>query len=32
MDKADLAAELASGRSIEAIARALGRHPSTVAY
>jgi transposase len=32
MDKAGLAAELASGRSIEAIARALGRDPSTVAY
>ena len=32
MDRAGLAAELASGRSIEAIARELGRDPSTVAY
>jgi transposase len=32
MDKAGLAAELASGRSIEAIARELGRDPSTIAY
>jgi transposase-like protein len=31
-DKAGLAAELDSGRSIEAIARELGRDPSTVAY
>ena len=32
MDKAALAAELASGRSIESIAREHGRDPSTVAY
>jgi transposase len=32
MEKSDLAAELAAGRSIEAIARELGRDPSTVAY
>ena len=32
MDKAELAAQLASGVSIEAIARAAGRDPSTVAY
>ena len=32
MDKAALADQLASGRSIESIARAVGRHPSTVAY
>jgi transposase-like protein len=32
MDKADLAARLASGASIEAIARAVRRDPSTVAY
>jgi transposase-like protein len=32
MDKAELAAQLASGRSIEAIARDNGRDPSTVAY
>jgi len=32
MDKARLASELASGRSIEAIARDAGRDPSTVAY
>lgn len=32
MDRDHLAAELARGRSIESIARAAGRHPSTVAY
>lgn len=32
MDKALLAADLASGRSIEAIAREVGRDSSTVAY
>jgi transposase len=32
MEKAHLAAELESGRSIEAIARELDRDPSTVAY
>jgi transposase-like protein len=32
MDKATLAARLASGQSIEAIARGLGRDPSTIAY
>ena len=32
MDRSTLAAELASGRSIEAIASDVGRHPSTVAY
>ena len=32
MDKADLEAQLASGLSIEAIARTVGRHPTTVAY
>ena len=32
MDRDHLAAELAAGRSIEALARELGRHPSTVAY
>ena len=32
MDKAWLHSELAAGRSIEAIARAVGRDPSTVAY
>ena len=32
MDEAWLAAELAAGRSIEAIAREAGRPPSTVAY
>jgi len=32
MDRTTLAAQLKSGRSIEAIARELGRPPSTVAY
>lgn len=32
MDKAELASQLASGLSIEAIARDAGRDPSTVAY
>ena len=32
MDRSTLAAQLASGQSIEAIARELGRDPSTVAY
>jgi len=32
MDKAWLETELAAGRSIEAIAREVGRNPSTVAY
>jgi transposase len=32
MEKAWLEAQLQAGQSIEAIARALGRHPSTVAY
>ena len=32
MDHAWLAAQLESGRSIEAIAAEVGRHPSTVAY
>jgi len=32
MEQADLAAKLAEGQSIEAIARAAGRAPSTVAY
>ena len=32
MERAELAAQLASGRSIEAIARASGRDPSSVAY
>ena len=32
MDRAWLQSELAAGRSIEAIARAAGREPSTVAY
>jgi len=32
MDRAWLETELAAGRSIEAIAKDVGRHPSTVAY
>lgn len=32
MDRTWLEAELAAGRSIESIARQVGRHPSTVAY
>src|SRR5215207_1474807 len=32
MDRSMLAAQLESGRSIESIARELGRDPSTVAY
>jgi transposase len=32
MDRDHLATELAAGRSIESIARDVGRHPSTVAY
>ena len=32
MDRAWLEAELATGRSIESIAREVGKHPSTVSY
>jgi transposase-like protein len=32
MDRAWLEAQLAAGRSIESIAREVGKHPSTVGY
>jgi IS30 family transposase len=32
MDRTWLASQLAAGRSIESIAREVGKHPSTVAY